>query len=406
MKSTVGSGGLSSLAGLSGNSLAVSYGTLTAADTITQTTAATTSLSNVTFLATQVLAGSSVQSPTLDRVTGVVAARSGNTLSIEDATLVGADGTNTFVPGATLVNMGQNTVVTTFGQITAQFFLPQQISVGAVIDAFGTATNTSAGTASFDASAGRIRVDLSTLSGLVTSITSTDTTGELVLNVSSLGGRSISAFDFDGAGAAPAQFSVTLPTTTGTSTSGTTTTVSTAFDLTNVAVGSPVVVAGFTNGFDSPPPNFSAVPPPVTADTVAGTLVDPIVIQAELVIDWGVGTAAPFASIDTSAIDLDVHNTSIGLRHVVQVGPQRIDLTGLSADPLISPDASSTAQLFSLGHSVSGTTENFNTYAAFVAQLQTELTGSVLATGMTASGVYSPGNFTFSATGITLFLNN
>jgi hypothetical protein len=403
---TVGSGGLSNLAGLSGNSLAVSYGTLTAADTITQTTAATTSLSNVTFLATQVLAGSSVQSPTLDRVTGVVAARSGNTLSIEDATLVGADGTNTFVPGATLVNMGQNTVVTTFGQITAQFFLPQQISVGAVIDAFGTATNTSAGTASFDASAGRIRVDLSTLSGLVTSITSTDTTGELVLNVSSLGGRSISAFDFDGAGAAPAQFSVTLPTTTGTSTSGTTTTVSTAFDLTNVAVGSPVVVAGFTNGFDSPPPNFSAVPPPVTADTVAGTLVDPIVIQAELVIDWGVGTAAPFASIDTSAIDLDVHNTSIGLRHVVQVGPQRIDLTGLSADPLISPDASSTAQLFSLGHSVSGTTENFNTYAAFVAQLQTELTGSVLATGMTASGVYSPGNFTFSATGITLFLNN
>jgi hypothetical protein len=407
---SVGTAGLSGLSGAGGGALAVSYGTLTAADTITAptaTTTTTTSSSNVTFLATQVLAGSSVQSAGVDRVSGVVSARSGNTLSLEDATLLGADGTNTFIPGATLVNMGPNTVVTAFGQTMAQFFTAQEVSVGAVIDAFGTATNTSSGTASLDASEGRIRVNSSTVSGLVTQVISTTgSTGEFVLNLASLGGRSISGFDFIGTGAAPAQFSVSAPITTDAAATTTGSAVTTAFDLSSVTVGAPVVLSGFTNAFGAAPPNFSATPPPVTADTIAGTLIDPTVIQAQLVVDWGSGTSTPFISFDASSIDLDVHNAAIGQRHFIQVGAQLFDLSGLSQDPMISPNASATAQLFSIGHAVSSTTENFNTYAAFIAQLQTELNGSVLATGMTVSGVYTASNFAFSATGITLFLNN
>jgi hypothetical protein len=171
-------------------------------------------------------------------------------------------------------------------------------------------------------------------------------------------------------------------------------------------VGAPVLLSGFTNAFGAAPPNFMATPPPVTADTIAGTLIDPTVIQAELVVDWGSGTSTPFITFDTSSIDLDVHNAAIGQRHLIQVGAQLFDLSSLSQDPLISPNASATAQLFSIGHAVSSTTESFNTYAAFIAQMQTELNGSVLATGMTVSGVYTASNFAFSATGITLFLNN
>jgi hypothetical protein len=403
----VGPVGLSGLSSVGSGALAVSYGTLTAADTVTATTAASTSSSNVTFLATQILAGSSVQAAGVDRVTGIVTARSGNTLSLEAATLLGADGTNTFIPGATLVNMGPNTVITAVGETTAEFFTPQAVSVGAVIDAFGTASNTSSGTASLDASAGRIRVDLTTVSGLVTQvISSTGTTGELVLNLAALGGRSISAFDFVGAGAAPAQFSVSAPLATGTTVTATGSAVTTAFDLSNVTVGAPVVLAGITNAFGAPPPNFTATPPAVTADTTAGALIDPTVIQAQLVVDWGAGTPTPFTTFDTTSIDLDAHNANIGQRHVIQVGALLIDLTGLSQDPLISPNATGTAQLFSIGHAVTATVENFNTYPAFIAQMQTELTGSVLATGMSASGVYTASNFAFSATGITLFLNN
>ena len=113
---TIGGTGVTQLAALSSGSLAIAYGTLTATDetsTTTQTTTAEGTLedniatsTNVTFTATQVLAGSSVQGAGLDRVTGVVTARSGNTLELQDATLVGADGTDTFILGTTQVTIG------------------------------------------------------------------------------------------------------------------------------------------------------------------------------------------------------------------------------------------------------------------------------------------------------------
>jgi hypothetical protein len=389
---SVGSAGLTSLASLSGGALALSYGTLTAADTVTTTTTTTTSSSDVTFLATQVLAGSSLQSSAIDRITGVVSARSGNTLSVEDATLVAADGTNTFIPGATLVTVGPNTIVTVFGETTEQFFTAQQVSVGAVIAAFGTATTTSSGTATLDASAGRIQVDLTTVSGIVTEV---DSTG-FILNLASLGGRSIAAFNFDGSGAVPSQYSATGVSSDGTG----------VLELTTATVGGPVEFSGFTSAFGAAAPNFTATAPPVTANTPAGTLVDPTIIQAELVIDWGSGTATPFVTFDSSAMDLDVHNTAIGQRHLVQIGAQRVDITTLSQDPLITPNGNATAQLFSIGHAVSSTVENFNTYDAFITQLQTELNGTTLATGMTASGTYTVSGSAFAATAITLFLNN
>jgi hypothetical protein len=59
-----------------------------------------------------------------------------------------------------------------------------------------------------------------------------------------------------------------------------------------------------------------------------------------------------------------------------------------------------------IGHALSGTFENFDTYSAFVTQLQTELNGNVLATGVTAVGQYTSSTYTFSASSITLFLNN
>jgi hypothetical protein len=55
---------------------------------------------------------------------------------------------------------------------------------------------------------------------------------------------------------------------------------------------------------------------------------------------------------------------------------------------------------------VSSTVENFETYSAFITQLQTELNGTTLATGMTAIGQYTTSTAAFSATSITIFLNN
>jgi hypothetical protein len=396
---STGAAGLAQMGALSAGSPIVTYGTLTSsttttntavadttpattgtgttttstATTLTGTTEVSSTTSTVSFTASQVLAGASVQGSGMDRVSGVVSARSGNTLAIEDGTLIASDGSNTFIAGTSVISIGPNTAVTILGQGAVNANTPLQISVGSTVDAFGTATTTSSGV-TLDASAGRVRLDPTIAAGLVT----VQGTGGVTLDLGLLGGRLVNIYDFVGTGADPTQYTVN----TG------------ALDLTNALVGAPVVVSGFPNSFGVTSPDFSAT-----------ALLDTTTIAAELVVDWGVGTAAPFTTFDTSAITIDVLNTSIGLRHQIQLGSQTINILGLSSDPQIAPTTGSTT-IFSIGHSSSGITESFNTYANFITQLQSELNGTVLVTGITAVGQYTASTFAFSASSITLFLNN
>jgi hypothetical protein len=382
---STGAAGQAQLAALPANTLTTTFGTLTvssSAVTNTTPTTPTTSIttpvsstaSSVTFTASQVLVDGSVQGVGLARILGTVSARSGNTLGIEEATLFQNNTTPTLVPGTTLVNVGANTLVTFFGQGVPDAISTQQISVGSVVEAFGTASNTSTGQVLLDASAGRVRLDLTSASGLVTAQGS----GSLTLNLTTFGGRAITAFDFLGSGADPAQYGVAAGN----------------LDLTNSTVGAPVITTGFPNAFATAAPNFTAT-----------TLLDPTTIEAGLVLDWNGGTAAPFSSFDSSAIVLDPATSNFGARHQVQMGSQTINLVGLSSNLSITPATSSTA-VFSIGHAASSTVENFDTYAAFISQLQSELNGTTLATGMTALGQYTASSFAFSATSITLFLND
>jgi len=407
---STGVAGETQLAALPANTLTTTFGTLavssaagTSATTPTtptapSTTPANSTASSVTFTASQVLVDGGVRLLGLAHVLGTVSARSGDTLGLEEATILqnnstvtisgastnnvtttnsGASTNNstaTLIPGTTLINVGANTLVTFFGQDVADVINIQQISVGSVIEAFGTASNTSAGQVLLDASAGRVRLDLTSASGLVTAQGS----GSLTLNLTTLGGRAISAFDFFGSGADPTQYGVA----TG------------SLDLTNSTVGAPVIAAGFSNAFATVKPNFTAT-----------ALLDPTSIQAELVLDWSGGTAAPFSSFDGSAIVLDPAAGNFGLRHQIQIGSQAINLAGLSSNLSITPATNSSA-VFSIGHASSSTVENFDTYAAFISQLQSELNGTTAATGMTALGQYTASSVAFSATNITLFLND
>ncbi|HEY2634369.1 MAG TPA: hypothetical protein VGI51_06585 [Steroidobacteraceae bacterium] len=387
---STGSAGLGQLGGLSTGTTAVAYVTMTPANSATTTpiaASAATAPANPTsalFTATQVLAGSSVQAAGLeDRVSGIVLARSGDVVAVEDATLVGADGTDTFLVGTTDVILGPNTLVTVFGQGGGGTELngPQLVSVGSAIDAFGVATVAAgasgeiSGNATLDASAGQIRLDPTTASGLITAAGS----GTLNLNLASLGGRSVGPFEFAGTGISAGRYVVNTGT----------------LDLTNSTLGVPVIVTGFPNSFGVTPPDFTA-----------STLLDPTTIQAEMVVDWSAGTTAPFAALGSSAISVDAHNSSIGPRHQIQIGAQAIDVAGLASDPSIVPNTASSNMVFTVGHASSGTTESFNTYASFVARLQAELNGTTRVTGMTAVGQYTASTFSLSATSITLVLNN
>jgi hypothetical protein len=147
-------------------------------------TTTTSTTTNVTYAATQVLAGSGAQSSSLDRVSGIVSARSGNTLTVEDATLLGIDGSNTFISGTATVKVGASTLVTILGQGSSGTNTIAQISVGSLIYAFGTATTPSSGNVTLDASAGHVQLDKISASGLVTAVGS----GSLDINLTSLGG--------------------------------------------------------------------------------------------------------------------------------------------------------------------------------------------------------------------------
>jgi hypothetical protein len=379
---SVGTEGQAQLAALPASTTTVAFGTLTSADTAATTdttstvaTSTSTTTSTVSFTVSQVLVDSSGQGVGLDRVSGVVSARNGNTVGIEEATLIQSDGTNTLIPGTTIVNLGPNTLVTFFGQDLAEVISPQQVSVGSVIDAFGTSSNTSTGGILLDASAGRVRLDLSTASGLVTALGAS----ALTLNLTSLGGRAIGAFDFAGSGAAAAQYAVATGD----------------LSLTNSTAAAPVVLTGFPNAFGTTSPNFTAQ-----------TLLDPTTINAELVIDWSGGTAAPFASFDSSGITLNAANSGIGPRHQIEIGSQIVNIVGLATQPVITASTTVSTTVFSIGHASSSTVENFNTYTAFITQLQSELNGATLAVGMTAVGQYTVSTSAFSAMSITLFLNN
>jgi hypothetical protein len=313
-------------------------------------------------------------------VSGIVSARSGNTLTIEDATLIGIDGTNTFMSATATVNVGASTLVTVLGQGSTGNNTIAQISVGSLINAFGTATTPSSGSVTLDASAGHVQLDKTSASGLVTVVGS----GSLDLNLTSLGGRSIGAFDFVGTGSSSGAASASsYVVSTG------------ALDLTNSTVGVPVIVTGFVTSFAAAPPDFTA-----------SALLDPSTISAELVVDYGTGTSAPFTTYDSAEIDLTRTNASIGTRDLIQVGAESINIAGMSSDPLIVPSTTVSTLVFSIGHTASGTVENFITYAAFIAALTGELNGSVLVTGVTALGQYTSSSYTFTATSITVVLND
>ena len=243
-----------------------------------------------------------------------------------------------------------------------------QVSVGSVIDAFGTATEGTSGNVVLDVTAGRVRLENTVASGLVAD----QGTGLLAVNLFALGGRAVvptDPFNFSGTGSPesnPTQYQVS----TG------------ALDLTNAIAGEPVELTGLTTLYGA----AGASQP----DFIATLLLDTTTINAELVLEWGsAGSAMPFAQITTSELDLLSTGIAPGLRHQIAVGALSVDLPiAGGSDLLIEPSAATTV-VYSIAHASTSTVENFNTFTAFATQLQSELNGTTVVTLITADGIYS-----------------
>ena len=374
---TQGAAGFAALAGLGAGTYTIAYGTFSG----TATTASATQ--NVIFTPTDVYVGSSAASAQFDRLSGLVTARTGDSLTVSGATLLATAGTNSFVTGTATVTLSASTAVTLAGQsgaLTTNF--PQRLSVGSRITAFGTATTDAAGNVALDAGAGRIRLAPATADGIVSALGN----GTVTVALGTLGGRSVSPFVFAGTGTSatadsnPARYQI----------------ATTTFSLANTSVGSPVEASGYVANFGAAPPDF-----------IATTLADPTTLPAVLSIDWGsAGTATPFAAIGNGQIDVDRLNASIGTRRHIDVGAQSIDVTTLVADPLIVADTASTAVVYSIGHAASATIDNYDNFTDFLAALSADLSGTVHATALTAEGVYTGSTETISATSVAVYLDD
>ncbi len=179
-----GSAGLAELAGQPAGTRTAAFGVLDVSDR--------------EFTASDVLAGDSVPGPNFDFVHGNVTARVGDTLTVRGGTIIRRDDSVRFIRGDITVLIGPETIVTKQGG-GANLLRPDAISVGQRIFAFGDASPTDDDIV-LDATAGRVRMKLTHLSGTVVSALP----GQVTLDLFAIDGRRPAIFDFAGTGTSAA----------------------------------------------------------------------------------------------------------------------------------------------------------------------------------------------------------
>jgi hypothetical protein len=359
-----GAAGLAALSTAGAGTLTTAFGTLTK--------------STHEFDAQSVRAGTSVSGAGVDTVIGEVLSRSGDVLTVRGATVNRKTDDHThFARGTVRVTIGADTKVSKNGMDAA----PGDISVGQSIEAFGTAMPVSASAMSgdwtMDATAGRVRMQATPIYGFVKQASN----GSVTLQLASIAGRKVSAFDFAGTGASTAQDAdpANYEVMTG------------ALDLSSLAVGEPTKLVGFPTPFGAAPPDFNA-----------RTLVDFPSLPAMLTMSWGLnGTKAPFSSQEPTGLVLDLANPSIGRLHFLSIGPRVLDLKSLPASPSIVPptDGRSAYLIVMRDDSLS-----FQDFGDFVAELGTRLNGDTAMIGFTATGAYDGDSNVVTARSIVVLL--
>jgi hypothetical protein len=431
--------------------MTVAFGTLQAADQ--------------TFTATAVLAGNSVAGGGFDHIAGNVIARTGNTLTVHGARMDahGGNDDDNFIAGNSTVTVAAATAVTAQSQSSpTPAHTIAEISVGSLIDAFGTSATDGSGKVTLNAAAGRVRLDFTQVQGTLGAANA----GNITLNLTTIDGQSVSLFNFAGTGAAagadtnPANYVVS----TG------------ALDLSQFSTGDMVLGVGFVKPFGTAQPDFTAL---TVVDVLMGRNVNcggnncmcngnsggsgdggnncmcngnsgnsgdggdgdggnncvcngnsggsgsnncncnssgdndggngncnNSAKSAQMDIDWSnSGTTAPFKTLTAADLDLDVTNAAIGAKHEIQTNPQTINIKSLSTDVLIT-GAGSGMTLFAITGQHGRATENFSVFADFEAALAANLDGTTSALRLTADGVYDAASNTFSAQRITILLSN
>ncbi|HKD53873.1 MAG TPA: hypothetical protein VKB72_06595 [Steroidobacteraceae bacterium] len=343
-----------------------------------------------TMNATQVYAGVSLESPIAVTVTGVVGARSGNTLTILGPTCF--QPTSSFALGSFSylsslpVTVGSNTVVSEDGVGTAGLNAAS-ISVGQQITAFGLGNveQTTLTCLSLDSTSGFVRLNSTRVWGTLNSATA----GNASLDVLSLGNFAPAGFDFAGTGAGgqdanPAAYSVN----TG------------ALDQSAVAAGTLLQVDGTVAPFGAAPPDFTAHA--ITPGTET---------PQQLVVEWeNGGSTAPFTHAGSDYLQVNLADPNIVSVHYIRTGPATLDLKSLTASPQITTTgaAQNNLQLAVGSATLSTGISVYNSASAFATALASTFPasgGTKKIYRLVAYGQYNAATNTFVAGRISVALH-
>lgn len=364
---STGAAGLTALAALTDAPMVVAFGTL--------------QLSDYSFTAQRVLAGSSLADSRRDFLTGNVLARDGNTLQVAGARLVRRDGRFGFVRGPVTLLVGPDTRVTRAAQGAGSFDI-DDISVGQRVQARGDVSGDLESGVTMDATGGAVRMDFTRLFGTVTD----RSVGALALalELHSIDGRNPARFDFTGTGmtpeldADPANYEVA----TG------------VLDSLALAEGSFARLFGFVTPFGMAPPDFTA-----------RTMVDYGAVRAGLHIHWVPdGTATPFAAASSTSLELDLEDPEMRLGLILQRG-RPLNIAGLLEGLSVVPAAGDDLRL-AIAYREARRIENFSSFADFSNRLAAELDGTTVMLKMVGEGQYDAPDGQFRARQLLVVLGD
>jgi len=339
------------------------------------------SLAGITpsFNATTVIAGTGLEDGLSAHLTGVVTARSGNTLTVRgDLVVPQFYGLINFLAGAT-VKVASTTLVSQDG-VAAAGLSAQSISVGQEVDVGGVyLPDPTTNVTTLDSTAGQIRLTRTRAWGTLSAATISSATLDLL----QLGEFAPAAYNFAGtATGGGAVDPAAYPVSTG------------AIDESGTAAGTLLAVDGFVTPFGAAPPAFDATA--VTKGSATAQV---------LVVEWPKGSTAPFTSNSANGLIVNLGSADLGTLHSIYTGPQALDLTSLPASPLITATGASGTLVLGVG----STTQTagisiFNSASAYATAVGSALNGTNKAFRLTAIGQYNSASNTFVAPRINVAL--
>ena len=318
------------------------------------------SISGRSMMADVVVAGSSVPWTDGDVVKGVVAARSGDELTVRGTRVEYRDGVEIFRGEGTVI-LGAGTTVTAPGVDNADLSI-DSVSVGQRIVAFGELVDDR----TIDATDGRVAMRMNQLTAAVV------TPQPLAVDLYYLNGRRPDVFDFAGTGIDP---SLDADPDNYEIDSG-------ALDTSVFEAGKLIRVRGLVNDFGAAPDDF-----------VARTIIDVATEDrpGSLTIGWSEGTQMPFFDLTTTQIDVDLSTA----RSFLKVRGVPRDITNPLQSAMLAAPADDSG-LYAVHVRGSGELHLYRSFAELTNELDEQLDAGASLHRITAHVAYNPDSTEFT----------